>query len=214
MDSERTARADQADGEGREHETVVDLEATPNRTSRWRIALLAALFVGTLLIAWWTGLAERLDVETVREMMQSAGLLGFGLFVGLFVVGELMHVPGMVFMGAASIAYGQLYGSLAAYSGALASVIVSFYVVRGIGGQPLGALRWKWARKVFGRLESHPIQTVAVLRLFMWVSPPLNYGLAMSGIRFRDYLIGSALGLALPVPVIVFFFDWFATWML
>ena len=197
-----------------EHETAVDLGATPSRTNRWRMVALAALFFVPLLIAWQTGLTERLDVETVREIMQSAGIFGVLIFMALFAIGELMHVPGWVFMGAASIAYGPVFGSLAAYVGALVSVSVGFYVVRGIGGQPFGQLRWKWAQRVFARLESRPVRTVTVLRLLMWVAPALNYGLAMSRIRFRDYLLGSALGLLLPVPLIVIFFDWFASWML
>lgn len=202
------------------HETVVVIDAEPSRSSRWRLVLLAGLVVGSLAAAKYLGLVERLDVQAVRELMQSAGALGFAVFVVLFVVGALMHVPSVVFIGAAAIAYGQLLGSAAAYTGAIASVAVSFFVVRGIGGQPLGELKWKWAQRVFARLERHPVRTIALLRLVMWVSPPLNYGLAMSGIRFRDYLAGSALGLALPVPGIVLFFDWltsldwFVRWMM
>ncbi|HJL15601.1 MAG TPA: VTT domain-containing protein [Sandaracinaceae bacterium LLY-WYZ-13_1] len=210
----READAGGAGGEPA-HETVVDEETDPPaKANRWRLLLLAALFFGSLAVARWTGIADEVDVASVRDLMQAAGVWGFLLFVVLFAVGELMHIPGIVFMGAASIAYGPVLGSVSAYTGALASVVVSFFVVRGLGGQQLANLRWKWARKVFGRLETHPVRTVATLRLLMWVSPPLNYGLAMSKIRFREYLIGSALGLLIPVPILVIFFDRLGTWLL
>jgi uncharacterized membrane protein YdjX (TVP38/TMEM64 family) len=35
----------------------------------------------------------------------------------------------------------------------------------------------------------------------------LNYALAMSGIRFRNYLIGTLVGLPLPIAAYCVFFD-------
>jgi uncharacterized membrane protein YdjX (TVP38/TMEM64 family) len=40
--------------------------------------------------------------------------------------------------------------------------------------------------------------------------PALNYTLAMSGIRFRDYLIGTLLGLPIPIALYCVFFDYLA----
>jgi len=50
---------------------------------------------------------------------------------------------------------------------------------------------------------------VIVLRLALWMAPPVNYLLAMSSVTFRDYALGSAIGLAPPVVAIALFFDWF-----
>ena len=38
-------------------------------------------------------------------------------------------------------------------------------------------------------------------------APALNYALAMSGVKFRNYLIGTLLGLPLPILVYCLFFD-------
>jgi uncharacterized membrane protein YdjX (TVP38/TMEM64 family) len=198
-----------------EHETVVD-EVTdpPARAKRWRMALLALFFVGSLGLVKATGADAYLDVETVRAFMESWGAWGFFGFVILFALGELMHVPGLVFVGAASVAYGPVLGSAAAFVGALGSVTVSFFVVRGIGGQPLGDVRKPWMRKILGRLDTQPLRTVTVLRLIFWMAPALNYGLAMSSVRFRHYFLGSVLGMLIPIPLAVVFFDWLAAWLL
>ena len=87
---------------------------------------------------------------------------------------------------------------------------LSFYVVRLIGGQPLGDIKRPLARRILARLDEHPLQTVAILRFFFWMAPPLNYALAMSKVRYRHYLLGSAIGLAIPIPLVVLFFDWLA----
>ncbi len=198
-----------------EHETVVDpsVDAKP-RTSRWRIALLVTFFVGSLVLAKVTGLSDRLDVETIRGFMDSMGAWGFFAFLVVFAVGELVHVPGLVFVGAAALVYGQALGMGAGYVGAVGSVTLSFVVVRAIGGQPLGAVQKPWMRKVLARLEQDPVRTVALLRLVFFMAPAVNYALAMTSVRLRDYVVGSALGLLIPIPIAVLVFDWLAAFLL
>lgn len=176
---------------------------------RWaRIGALVALLVGFYLVAELTGVGDELSRERVQAAMEGAGAWGLLLFVGVFAVGELLHVPGLVFVAAAILAYGELWGGLAGYLGALVSVTVSFLVVRGVGGQPLAEVERPLLRRWLDRLEARPIAVVALLRLLLWMAPPLNYTLAMSGVRFRDYVIGSALGLAPPIAAVAVFFDW------
>ncbi len=194
-----------------EHETVTDEESVrARRIRRLRMGLLALLFFGSLAAAKLSGLTESMSVESVRDLMQSTGPWGFFAFIGVFTLGELMHVPGLVFVGAASIAYGQGLGIAASFAGALTSVAVSFVLIRTIGGQPLSGFKRPIVQRVFARLETQPIRTIAILRIVFILSPALNYALAMSKVRFRDFLIGSALGLALPIPLAVVFFDYLA----
>ena len=174
---------------------------------RLRLTLVLLTFVGTIVVAKLTGLEAYLDRETVRAMMSEAGVWGFVVFLGVFAVGELLHIPGFVFVGAATVTYGQPLASLAAYSGALVSITVSFFVIRGIGGQSLAEIERPFIRRMLSRLDARPIRTVALLRCFLWVAPALNYALAMSRLRFREYFLGSALGLLLPMPLMSVFID-------
>ncbi len=183
-------------------------EETPKPSSRWRLVALAVFFFGSLGIAKVTGLTESVNVDTIREFMETAGPLGLLGFVVVFALGELMHIPGFVFVGAASVAYGSMLGSCAAYLGALTSVSLSFVVVRTIGGQPLAEVKRPILKRILAQLDERPLRTVVVLRMIFWMAPALNYALAMSKIRFRDYLAGSALGLIIPIPLVVIFFDW------
>lgn len=169
------------------------------KLGRYRPLLLVALFVGLLVIGKLTGLTERLDAEWIRQQVVEAGVLGGVLFVVIFAVGELVHVPGMVFVAAASLAYGPYHGFFWALLGALASVSLSFFVVRGVGGQALAQLEKAWIQKILSHLDRRPVLTVAALRTVLWLAPGLNYALAMTRIRFVDYLVGSSVGLLLPI---------------
>lgn len=183
-------------------------EAAPKKSSRWRVLLLVVLFVATFVVAKVTGVTEQLSLEGIRGFMEGAGVVGFLLFLGVFAVGELAHVPGFVFVAAAILAYGRTYGGLAGYVGALLSVCVSFWVVRGVGGQPLAGIQRPFMKRILARLEQRPVRVVAILRLIFWMAPPLNYALAMSNVRFRDYLVGSAVGLVIPLILAATFIDW------
>ena len=180
----------------------------PAPVSRGRLVALAVLLVGFFVVGWATGWTDRLSLEAVRATMASAGAWGFVLFLVAFVVGELVHVPGVVFLAAAVLAYGRLVGFGAAYLGAILSVVVSFLVVRAVGGRPLGALSHPRALRVLAHLEQRPVLVISALRLVLWMAPALNYALALSPVRLRDYVIGSVLGLLFPLALASFFIEW------
>ncbi|MBI5479254.1 MAG: VTT domain-containing protein [Deltaproteobacteria bacterium] len=181
--------------------------AAPRPVRWWRIAALVALIVGLLVLGKVTGLTAYLTTERIRTTVEAAGWWGALLLIALFCVGELVHVPGFGFVAAAVIAYGRLGGGGLGYVGALCSVSVSFFVVRGVGGKALGAIRWRFVQRILGHLDAHPVRTITILRLILWMAPQLNYALALSRVRYRDYLLGSALGLALPLAGMALLFD-------
>lgn len=182
--------------------------------SKLRLALLAVFLIGLFVLGAATGWADRFTLEGIREAIADAGVWGFAVFLGAFALGELLHVPGFLFVAAAVLAYGRFVGGAAAYVGAVVSVIVSFAVVRGVGGRALGGLKNARVRRILDRLEERPVRVVALLRLLLWMAPPLNYALALSPVRFRDYVVGSALGLILPIAVASAFLDWFIQFLL
>jgi len=178
-----------------------------HRVRWWRLVLLAVLVVGLFLVARVTGLNEYLSTERIRAVTAAAGFWGPIAFVLIFCVGELVHVPGAVFVAAAVVAYGRAGGGALAFVGALVAVSVSFVVVRTIGGKPLAAIRFSLARRILSELDGHPVRTIFLLRLLLWMAPQLNYALALSSVRFRSYLLGTALGLLAPITGLVLLSD-------
>lgn len=187
-------------------EAVID-DATDKR--RWvRLGALALVLVALGVIAERTGLVAQLSREHVRALVEGLGPLGALAFIALFVVGELVHVPGFVFVGAAILVYGRVAGGLLGYVGALAAVGVTFLVVRVIGGQALASIKQPRVRAWLARVDEKPVLAIAGLRSLLWMAPALTYALALTRVRFRDYMLGSALGLVLPIAAMAIFFDW------
>jgi uncharacterized membrane protein YdjX (TVP38/TMEM64 family) len=201
---------------GSPHPTVgADLRPAPRRHRRLAryvpairvLALLAMLGVG-----WWVGsrydFARLLDEQHVDDMVAAAGAWGVFLYLGLFALGELVHVPGLVFVGAAVVAYGRLPGLGLAFVGAFLSATVGFFFARAVAGRPLTHARRRLFRWVLHRLEQHPVRVIALLRVIFFMAPVLNYALGMTSVRYRSYALGTALGLVPAVVASVFFMDW------
>lgn len=182
-------------------------EAVQSQTSpRWapwlRLAALLVALLALALVARHTGLTGWLTRARLASAVAVAGPFGALIYLGAFCIGELCQVPGMVFVATGLIAFGRLQGGLLSFFGAVLSVCFSFLLVRGVAGRPLAAIRWPFVRRLLERLEVQPIRTIALLRGLFWMAPQLNYALALSEVGFRDYLVGSALGLTVPIAAL------------
>ena len=176
-----------------------------------RIGILVLVTVAIFAALKLSGALDDFDAERVRSTVESAGPWGVLLFVVLFAVGELIHIPGMVFVAAGIMAYGRPIGFVVSLTAAVCSVAVSFLLVRAIGGKALAEIERPFVKRMMAKLEDRPIVTVFALRSVLWMAPALNYALALSSVRFRDYLIGSALGLIVPVVGAAYLFEWLFT---
>jgi uncharacterized membrane protein YdjX (TVP38/TMEM64 family) len=164
-----------------------------------RLVGLAAVVIALAIVGATTGIRDHFTVDALRRQAVGAGALGVLIYIAAFCAGELLYVPGTVFIVAAVLAWGRLAGGVIAFAGSMLAVILTFVLVRAAGGKALGESTRPWVRRAMAGLDAHPIRVVFVLRLILWTSPPLNYAFALSSLRFRDHLIGSALGLALPI---------------
>jgi uncharacterized membrane protein YdjX (TVP38/TMEM64 family) len=175
---------------------------------RWRLLLLLLAILALWTTAWATGLTERFTREGIQGFVAGKGAWGVAAFVAVFAAGQLLRVPSFVFLAAAVAAYGRERGIPVALLGALVSAAVSFAVVRVCAGQALAGVERPVVGRLLRKIDRRPVLTVALLRLIFQTAPPLNYALPMTTVRWRDHLLGSALGLPAPVAAMAMVFDW------
>jgi uncharacterized membrane protein YdjX (TVP38/TMEM64 family) len=175
-----------------------------------RILTVLAFLLALGLIAHATLLQDEFSVAHLRQVLHANLLSGIAAFVLLFAVGNLMQVPGWIFLASAVVVLGRTTGGFASYLAACTSCVCTFWVVRAIGSDALQRLDSKFAAGLVARLHAHPVRNVALLRTLFQTLPALNYTLALSGIRFRHYLLGTLLGLPLPIALYCVFFNFLA----
>jgi uncharacterized membrane protein YdjX (TVP38/TMEM64 family) len=59
------------------------------------------------------------------------------LFFAVFTVGQLVQVPGVIFILVARVVWGPIVGFGLAYLGSVFSAAAVFMMVRAVGGKPL-----------------------------------------------------------------------------
>ena len=180
------------------------------KAALWRYRRLIALLVFVLalvLLERATGLRSHLNLPYLQEQLHGNPLSSLALFVALFAAGNMLHLPGWIFLAAAVFALGRTDGGVLTYLAASISCITTFVLIRLLGGNMAVHLKRPLALRLLAQLQAHPVRNVVLLRTLFQTLPTLNYALALSGLRLRDYVLGTLLGLPLPIAVYCLFFD-------
>ncbi len=173
--------------------------------------LAVILFLGVLFAVFeLSGLRQHFNLEFLRHQMLDHKMSGVLIFILLFSLGNLIQIPGWIFLAAAVLALGRTMGGLATYVAASISCVLTFLTIRFVGGDALRQLNNRTVARILRQLDAYPIRSIVLARILFQTLPALNYALAMSGVKFRDYLIGTLLGLPLPIFLYCLFFDYLA----
>lgn len=187
-----------------------ELDITEARPAlRWALALLAlAAIAGLLLLVASYLPAEgesftdrvRLAIEALRGSPQRVPLV-----LGAFALGGLTAFPILVLIGATIVALGPKLGFVCASLGTLIAGTLTFGVGR-LAGQ-------RWVHRWFGRraealerqLKGRGVVTVALLRKVP-IAPfsIVNVVIGASGLRYREFIAGTALGMVPGIAAFAF----------
>lgn len=186
----------------------MNVAASPRRSHRYYV-LLAIL--AAILLTSWLLVGQNLNLEQIqniaRETREQATTRPFLVFSALAVAQMLGMMFSMPTKGLLTILGGALLGTIlgaaSTFCGVFIGTSVLFFVSRYL-------LREKVLRLLVGklgdieqRMSERPIRTMIGLRLFI-VLPygPCTIGAALSSMRYRDFLLGSAIG---DFPVVVLY---------
>ena len=176
-----------------------------------RRLLLVIVFLLSLFVLFETlGIRAQFSLDALQALILMHPVAGLLLFILLFALGNLIQIPGWVFLAAAVLALGRIYGGSVTYVAACVSCIVTYITIRYLGGNALRELNNPLAQRLLSGLDRRPLASIIILRMLFQTVPALNYTLALSGVRFRTYLLGTLLGLPLPIALYCVFFDYLA----
>ncbi|MFC6519695.1 TVP38/TMEM64 family protein [Undibacterium arcticum] len=154
----------------------------------------------------FSGIRGNVNLAFLHQKIVDNKVSGLLIFTLLFCLGNLIQIPGWIFLAAAVLALGRTWGGMASYVAAVVSCTVTFFTIRLIGGDALRELKNPYAVRILRKLDTDPIKSIVLLRTLFQTVPALNYALALSGVRFHQYLVGTMLGLILPIILYCWFF--------
>lgn len=121
------------------------------------------------------------------------------LFIGLQVAASLLFIPRTVLGIAAGLVFGFVWGTVWALAGAMIGAAAGFALVRWFGVTGLLDASPRFGRMV-EKAEHGGWRAVAIMRLTPVPHSVANTVLAMTNVKWRDYLLGSFAGM-LPMTL-------------
>jgi uncharacterized membrane protein YdjX (TVP38/TMEM64 family) len=87
----------------------------------------------------------------------------------------------------------------------MAGASAAFLIGRTLGREFAASLIGDRLKKYDAAIERNGFATVLYLRLVYFPFTPMNFGMGLTGVRFRDYFFGTGLGIIVGTFIFTFF---------
>jgi len=173
------------------------------RAGLWIRIAAVVVFLALLAAAWqWTPLKSLLDLPRIAAGIEPHRHAWYALplVAAAFVALGLLMVSVLLMIVVTGVAFGPWLGTLYAAVGCLASASVGFAIGRWAGLGRLEHLGGPRVRRLVETLERNGTLAVFVVRKVPAPYMLTNIVVGASPVNYRDFLIGTALGMG---PMIV-----------
>jgi uncharacterized membrane protein YdjX (TVP38/TMEM64 family) len=164
-----------------------------------------------LAAAWrWTPLGSWFDVATLVQWatpLQDHPLTPL-LAIGAYALGGLVVAPITVLIVATAIAFGPLLGFTYSLLGCLVSAALTYAVGSLAGRQAIERFAGTYASRLSQRLARHGLTAILIVRILP-VAPftIVNIVAGASGVRFREFMLATLLGMSPGLVLMTLFGD-------
>jgi phosphatidylserine/phosphatidylglycerophosphate/cardiolipin synthase-like enzyme/uncharacterized membrane protein YdjX (TVP38/TMEM64 family) len=172
-------------------------------------ALLMLGLLAALAAAWrWTPLSQWLDTDSLQQLLTqiSGSPLALLAIPAAYTAAGLLSVPLTLLVVVTALVFGPWTGFLYAMSGALLSALCNFTLGRWLASNRVRQMAGSRLNRLSEKLGKRGILAIVTLRLVP-VAPfgVVNLVAGATHVRLRDFLLGSAIGLAPGLLGITFF---------
>jgi len=172
------------------------MDSTTNRKgARIKAAALILFIVAAIVVVCFTSVRGYLTAEKLGFFLNAAGLWAPVVYVFLYAFGVCLFLPGTLLTALGAAIFGPYLGFLYVWLGAMIGASLAFYIGRYLGRDFAASLIGDRLRKYDEAIARNGFATVLYLRLVCFPFTPMNFGMGLTRVRFRDYFSGTALGI-------------------
>ncbi|MCB0756547.1 MAG: VTT domain-containing protein [Flavobacteriales bacterium] len=168
-----------------------------SKKSLIRLIVLLTVSLILMYVGRHSGFSRYFGLDYLTNTIKNTGMFGIVIFGVVYIIGTLMNIPGMIFLFVLFLVYDGIGGFFIGYASTLLAMMAHFYFTRCVAGEVLKEIKHPLVKKYSDRLTEKPLSTTIILRLILFISPPVNYALAFSSIRSKEFILGSMI--AMPV---------------
>ncbi len=175
-----------------------------------RKAVMKAMFlilfiVAAIFLVRFTPIKNYLTVEALGRFLESAGFWAPLIFILIYAAGVCLFLPGTLLTGLGAAIFGAYWGFVYVWFGAMAGASAAFFIGRTLGREFASSLIGDKLKKYDDGIERNGFATVLYLRLVYFPFTPMNFGMGLTKVHFRDYFIGTGLGIIVGTFIFTFF---------
>jgi uncharacterized membrane protein YdjX (TVP38/TMEM64 family) len=175
-----------------------------------RKAVIKAIFLLTFIVAAifllrFTPIKSYLTAEALGSFLESAGFWAPLIFILIYTTGVCLFMPGTLLTGLGAAIFGAYWGFVYVWFGAMAGASAAFFIGRTLGREFAASLIGDKLKKYDDGIERNGFATVLYLRLVYFPFTPMNFGMGLTKVHFRDYFIGTGLGIMVGTFIFTFF---------
>jgi uncharacterized membrane protein YdjX (TVP38/TMEM64 family)/rhodanese-related sulfurtransferase len=154
-----------------------------------RLLLLGGVAAAIL----WAALnRDRLDLEALDAWLSGLGLLAPLAYLGLYAVGTIAFLPGVLFALAGGALFGPVWGALLNLVGATIGASLAFLIARYLAGDWVAVRTGGRLKRLIEGVEAEGWRFVAFVRLVpLFPFNLTNYAFGLTRVRFVPYVITS-----------------------
>ncbi len=167
-----------------------------SRRTVFRIVVLVLLAAAVVAI-YLSPAREQLTRDNIRAFVEQLRGVWYGplLFIGAFTLACVLALPASVFVIAAGFIWGWLLGAAYSLIGGLLGAIASFYVGRFVGEGMLEKFG-RVGRAVAKQVDHATFRSLVAMRFIPGIPfAVLNYGAGVAGVRARDFIASTLVGI-------------------
>ena len=168
-----------------------------------RFALMVALVVGGLVVAYQLGLIDWLSEGSLQDKV--LGLRGRWwtplAILGLFVVAGCVPIPATAPVLIAGAVYGPWRGWLLNWFGCMLAALVGHALARALGRDFVARILGRERSAKLDKLVGEHGFWAMVRARFMAPLSVVNYAGALAGMRSLPFLLSSIVGMTIPIGI-------------
>ncbi len=170
-----------------------------------KAAGLAAFIILSLGIIRFTPVRSYLTVEALGAMVEQAGLWAPVIYILIYCAGVCLFVPATLLTGLGAAVFGAYWGFVYVWFGAMLGASAAFWIGRTLGRDLAASLIGERLRSYDDAIARNGFATVLYLRLIYFPFTAMNFGMGLTKVSFRDYLLGTGLGILVGTFIFTFF---------
>jgi len=181
-------------------------EVPKDRSKGLMKALILVVFiVAAILLVRYTPIKDYLTADGLGRFLSTVGFWAPLVFIAIYAIGVCLFLPGTLLTGLGAAIFGAYWGFVYVWVGAMAGASAAFLIGRTLGREFSASLVGNKLQKYDDAIERNGFATVLYLRLVYFPFTPMNFGMGLTKVHFRDYFLGTGLGIIVGTFIFTFF---------